>query len=76
MARVQRDEEQDQTSWSFGADGQRVTCTLMGSRATEYILAVTHEGRCLLIERCHSPQAALMRSLDAYRALRASRWPH
>ena len=68
--------EQCQISWTFGEDGQRMTCTLLGSRATEYILTVRHKGRCLLIERCQSPQEALTRSLDAFRALRASGWLH
>ena len=74
MSRPQIDVEQCQTSWTFAEESQRMTCTLMGSRATEYILTVTHEGRSLLIERCQSPREALTRSLDAFRALRASGW--
>jgi hypothetical protein len=72
MPRIQtRVIEQTHTSWTLNGDGRRMTCTLIGTSG-EYLLSITHKGRCLMVERCTSPQDALSKSIDALGALIAT----
>jgi hypothetical protein len=65
-----------QTSWTFGQAEQHLRCTLTGANQTEYVLSVTHAGRCILTQRCTSPEDAVACSLEAYRIMQASGWVH
>lgn len=66
--------EQTHTSWTLKRDGQPLLCTLSGTNSGGYLLSIKHKGRCLLEDRCDSPQDALSRSVDALHALVASHW--
>jgi hypothetical protein len=62
------------TTWTLARNGERMTCTLIGARAGEYLLRLTHNGHRIIDERCEGPQHALMRSLDAFGTLLALGW--
>lgn len=66
-----RTAEQRQSSWTLGRGGTRVVCTLMCVNPDEYVLGLSHNGRCILVEPCRSREDALSRSIHVFERLGA-----
>jgi hypothetical protein len=61
------------TSWTLARNGQRLTCTLIANGGS-YTVRITHAGHHIVEERCDGPEAALVRSFEAFTALATRGW--
>jgi hypothetical protein len=61
------------TSWTLARNGQRLTCTLIAD-GEWYTVRISHAGHPIVEERCQGPQAALVRSFEAFTTLATRGW--